>query len=43
MSFDEESAKIEDIIESIVADEEKEVNLAFALELAERINQSKEE
>lgn len=43
MSYDEENAKIEDIIESIVADEEKEINLSLALEMAERINQNKDE
>ena len=44
MSYDEEEiTKMEDVMESILSDDRKEVDIAVALEVAERINQSKEE
>ena len=43
MSYDEEATKIEDVMESLLSEERAEVDLAIALEVAERINQSKEE
>lgn len=43
MSYEEEVAKIEDIVDSLLSEDRTEVDLAVALEVAERINQSKEE
>lgn len=40
---DDESTRIEDVVESILTEERPEPDLAIALEVAERINQSKEE
>ena len=43
MSFEEESTKIEDIMESILSEDRTDVDLAVALEVAERVNQNKDE
>ena len=43
MSFEEEVNRIEDVMESILSEDRTEVDLSVALEVAERINQSKEE
>lgn len=40
---DDETTRIEDVVESILTEERPEPDLAIALEVAERINQSKEE
>lgn len=43
MSFDEEITKMEDVMESLLSEDRKDLDLAVALEVAERINQNKEE
>lgn len=43
MSYEEEITRIEDVLETILSEERHEPDLAVALEVAERVNQNKDE